>query len=795
MNFDLRLKALAGLMHSRTEQAGTALTQALDRAQGTLREETQYQLIEQALSVLEVIGPRFSNQVVPEIVNFTTSVKTRPLTHAGELAEFVPLITKYRNASKLIARSVEVLSRLRYLETKEITAALLELSIDDDEDVRSKSLDALKQSASYDIEVFYGNDQQRGIGARPQKDVADFISDLNDEDFVKYQQAIVQVAEGLLSATIEGTKWSSSTITISRGAVPAIPDVAEVRSKAIDSLKRLYWLVREVPQKFSVISALQSATRPNMGGNSDEAVKDMIARNCVDVLRFFESLVADAEFPIVQKIESYSYWIFYHSSSPEVKSNALQVERTIGANLEYQIYKTLIGFEGIFGPWEQLRKEDGTWNEVDRFRKEKAEEFARNITLADYPSWRERIISYSKTESQDLATFPVFYYFLEVFAKTQPGLALKLVLEDSDRIASFLIPLLRGLWMGPEQTAIKEVVSKWIASGRNLYASAKQFLDCANIDVALLMCLLKKAGDLDDLNTVAMVMSVVVSNDQGDDEIVRDLFVPALEILTEHQSARWVFDIWYRREARALIERLDDGVIDLILDNLMFLEAVNYHAEEILYSIAKRNSKKVVEFFCRRSAEEKDYEKILERYDAVPFALQKLNKPLALQAEMVVGIVRKQYDKDSKLFMFRGAQLLKIIFSEFPPEFEGELLKIVNSDGDQNIEFVLAVLRNYEGETFIHNVCRAIIQRLPNDSSLWSEISIALQNTGGVSGEYGFVEAYERKKAEVQDWLNDPSDKTKAFATWYIAQLDQMILAERRRADEEIALRKQRYDE
>ena len=158
-------------------------------------------------------------------------------------------------------------------------------------------------------------------------------------------------------------------------------------------------------------------------------------------------------------------------------------------------------------------------------------------------------------------------------------------------------------------------------------------------------------------------------------------------------------------------------------------------------------------------------------------------------------IVREQYDGDYGMFVFRGGHLLKTIFPQFSPEFESELLKLVDEGSDGNTEFVLAVLRNYEGQAFIHNVCKAIVKQVPADSQYRTEVAVALQNTGVVSGAYGFAEAYDRKKTEMQAWLNDPSDKVKEFAARYINGLDAMSAADRKRADEEIALRKQHYDE
>jgi hypothetical protein len=795
MDFDLRLKALASLATSQTDAAIDALKQALQKAQASLLEDTQYDLLEQSLAVLETIGHRFSDEVAPNIIAFIAAIRNRQITYAAELSTFGADIAKYQNASTLAVRAIEVLLRLRYLATQTVTQALLKLSVDEDKEICSKAIDGLKTTAAYDLDVFYGPDRQSGLGGYPQKQVLDLLLGLRDEELIEFQRAILAISESLLSPTIEGTRWSSTAVTISHGATPASDGVVDIRGDTIRLLKRLYALVEGNPQKLSVISVLNDATRPHRAPTGGDEVSAMIIRNTQDVLDFYGSLIGTADFQIVQKIESLSYWIFYHAPNEQVKRYALGIEKAVAANDEYQIYKTLIGFEGIFVGWEQLRKNDSYWEETDKFRKEKAAEFASSITPDNFLTWRARILAYAKTRSDDMATFPIFYYFLETFAKAQPKLALKLTSEDTNEVAGFLISLLRGLWSTPEQPAVRQLLDGWIRAGQHLYASTKQFLDCPTLDRTLVKRLLDRAAELNELHTVALVMSVAASNYHDDDTIIGELFMPALEILTDRGSPHWIFDLWFRREARVVISKLNEHGTNLILRNLMLLEEIDYHAEEILYLVAQRMPEKVLMFLCQRLSEEEQGKKKRKTYDAIPHTLHKLNKPLAAIPKEAVRIVRAQYDGDFGMFVFRGAHLLKTIFPQFSPEFESELLSLVDEGGDENLEFVLAVLRNYEGQTFIHNVCKAIVKKVPADFQFRTEVSIALQNTGVVSGAYGFAEAYERKKTEMQDWLNDPSDIVREFAAWYVEGLNQMIAVDRQRADEQIALRKQRFDE
>ncbi len=71
---------------------------------------------------------------------------------------------------------------------------------------------------------------------------------------------------------------------------------------------------------------------------------------------------------------------------------------------------------------------------------------------------------------------------------------------------------------------------------------------------------------------------------------------------------------------------------------------------------------------------------------------------------------------------------------------------------------------------------------------------IVLSQMGVVSGEYGFVEGYERKKQEIQDWKKDTSKVIKNFAQKYENYLSKQIGYERKKADEDIEIRKREFE-
>lgn len=797
MEFGTRLKLLSRLAASWTPDARAALEQEFASATHNLASESDYDRLEEALSVTETIGYRFSSRTVTAVDSFARSIEQRTLTFTEPDSLVVQLTSPYRNAAALLVKAIEVLVPIRYLEPAPILRILLDLKRHQTERVSRKAHDALRELAEYDIHVFYGAGEHRGVEASPQRAILDELEKLPHDQVTRDFATVVELLTYLVSPSMQGSSWSSTAVTLSRAETPGLPTVADVRARSIAQLTELYYRASSVSERLHTVEALTNATRTERAGR-DENSRAMFVRDAKSVLAFFAQAVEGAELPVVQKIEHNTYWIFFHAISGEVETAALAVKGAIAKRADYEVYRTLIGFEGIFGDWHELkanraRDPDGS----DERRKQLAAEYVESVTEANFEEWRVRILLYARTQSEDLATFPVFYHFLENLARSRPKLALRLLSENAAALERFLIPILRGIWVGPERAAARSIVEGWVRDGLYLYPSAKQFLSNADVDVDLLQTILGRAAEIDERNTIAEIVEVAVSNYSGPARktLIDRLFLPAIDRLTEKFDARWVYNIWYRRELTDLLRDLDESGTALVLANLENVLRVEHHVEEVLYLIAERAPDKVLALFRRRLAMEAAKTAPAEEFDAVPFQFYKLQEPLAKAPALAVKLIRDSYEQDPSLFQYRGAHLLKSIFPEFSGEFENQLLTLVRGGNKGDIEFVVAILRNYEGETFIHNVCKEIVRQSADDAAIQNEVAIALETTGVVTGEYGMAEAYERKKGEIASWLSDPDERIRTFAEKYVASLDKMIVAERARAREDIALRKHRFGE
>lgn len=308
----------------------------------------------------------------------------------------------------------------------------------------------------------------------------------------------------------------------------------------------------------------------------------------------------------------------------------------------------------------------------------------------------------------------------------------------------------------------------------------------------LLARVLEKAIEAKNIRAIVACMSSAVSNFSTDQyrEQIR-LFASAITALTELNSSAWIFELWFRPKIKGFLGALDEMLVDSVLANLMTLEEIDYHAEELLYILAQTHAVRVLNFFVARVKAAPALGS--SKFEAVPFELHKVNEALAQHPRECVEAIKPLYEGNYGTFVYGGGRLLKNIFPSFPSDFSRELSQLIQSGRSNDIETVLAVLRNYDGMSAVAPLCLEIVDHLPLSDPLLEEVEVVLESTGVVTGEFGFAEAMEVKRQEALAWLNSESDKIRKFAESYVASLERRIVSERVRATESIALRKAQY--
>ncbi|MDZ5455791.1 hypothetical protein [Azohydromonas lata] len=795
-DLELRLATLAKLLDNPAAPVQERLVEELRRAERTLQQSVDYDELDAALKTLAVLARKFHGAIVPTLHAFVRSVPSRNLTQGGEPIAASRL--RHRSASHLICDAIDVPNSLRYVRLEEVLDFLLDLSRNDDEEVCKKARRALDALAEFNLNHF------GTLGARPQTAIVESLSKRGDDQLREDADAILSVLRVVLSSSMQGHAFTYNAVTISRGSVVSGAGVSEMRASAIALLKRMYQLKDEVSYHTSVLSVLNAATHRESGAVDGDTTR-MFERDAVTVLTFLRELVAGAALPLVQTIEHQAYWDYFHAATPEIEKAALQVRDAVGLRPDYQIYKQLIGFEGIFGDWEKLRRSEEEWDYSNTKRQEAARHLVDSIGETNQIEWRDRILEFSKTESEDLATFPVYYEFLELLGQTRPGLALELVREHELRMRPFLIPLIGGLWNSECHQDIDATVQRWIDEGSHIETIAKSVLKGGASRLAVLSRVVARSAELDNRYALSVAMGVAAALYGEGCNPAKDVFMTALREMAKRNDASWASTFWFGREFKRFAEAMSADEQAEVLASMVTLPELSYQAEEVLRAIGEKNIDALMNFLEERLTVEighraqrrRDGGDLLDdKFEAIPYHLHALKNVLQEHPQAVLAMLRRGFkgDEAASMFPYRsGARLIKAVFPGFEPEFQKLLLDFVASGDRVDLEFVLAIVRSYGGGAPILDVCKAIVKVVPQESKEWRTLAAAIKTIGGVWGEYGLVNAFEAKRDEIAAWRADEDALVRAFADWLTEQLERMIAFEKQQADEELTLRKYRY--
>lgn len=641
------------------------------------------------------------------------------------------------------------------------------------------------------------------VGYFVQDVILDHLEKLSPEELDNARRIAINVASQILEPSAESTTSAYRTFTINQAALSGDENLAKVRARAIKLLVSLYKNEYSEEEKKSIISALNNAAKTPHLQYSDKLLS-LIYDNTTEVINFFMTLISSGDYEVLESVEEDVSWHYKranisaenHSaeafeSAQNLRKIATNFRDQLNKDSSYVIYKTLVGYESVFP--ESWDNEDWGYEKEKPYREQKAIEYVASIKENTQDFWTSMILRCAQTESIDMATFPYFGFFLTELAKTKPDFALGLVDLKNPKLEKFFSSILDGLFKHDREKAIA-LIRRWLAETKYLGPSIYVFMWNDLPDLSLLEELLQKAIEQENLKALSSLIAVVVRNFKVErKELIQAIILPAIKTFTAHKNPHWIHDVWFMPEMDAAMQLLDANGADIILKNLLLLSKIDFYSERILEKIAKQFPEKVLEFFGSRLVIERE-EEHEERYEPIPYNLLDLQKVLGDHPELVLKATLS-WDVGDGLFQYRGGRFIKAIFPTVTPELELALANVVNVGNEKEIRAVMAVLSNYKGETPIQNIARSAVKVLPEGSKILNQIWAALLATGVVHGEWGFVEAYKNKYAELESWLEDTDPKVQAFGRKLLDSLQQQINAEIRRTEESVALGKLDYPE
>lgn len=728
---------------------------------------------------------------------------------AARATEPVPIETTFGNmqgfkADAVTKLVVEIVENLRYVDVVGSLQMLIAICRDEpNDDIRKQIVNAVKQLAEYNIDAY------NQVGPMVQMALVDHLDGMSDAEVDNVRPIALTVWTEAIQSDITGAKWKADSVVLSTGAVPASEELREIRDRAIEALFAAYDRSTVDAQKLEILSSLDAATRtPNQAQYSNE----LLATTLKDATRIVEFVTERAKAESYELLQHLEYQFLYDYFRAESLTNdpenrfccqaeaealvaaIIKFRDTINADDRFVRYKVLVGFESVYP--RHWSEEDFDFEGADEYRSDEAKRYIDEINAANENHWFDLIARCAETKSSDLAIFPVFGNFISQLAERKPEVADRLLAKASEDLRNFLSGFLNGLARSGRLDIYERTLKTELESARNLVGVARhlRYSDVKNPD--FVDSLLRRAIDRGDPMAVIECLLFALEH-YGTEKIADgDTFLrDAFTFLNERRDARWASQAWFLQKATKFYEELTPERMAQILQNLGYLRQVNYQVERILARLAERQPEAIWDYFGVRLVTEKTEGDDEDRFEAVPFRFNGLEKELSKDPQLAIRKGLSWFARNRELFQFRGGRLLSNAFPNCTPGFAAELAELVKAGGDTEADFALAILRNYRGETSTYVVLKEIVSRFPDDTRKMSGVRASIDSTGVVSGEFGLAEAYQAKKESLADWLADERPAVEAFAEKHVAELGLMVASERRRAEVDSEMRNRDYDD
>ena len=723
--------------------------------------------------------PRKAFRVVEEICN-----KKPKKPNVTNIKDFGKLYGKKHE--DLLVKCVKILSHIRYLETKKVFKLLEKLHHNHNKKVQSETAKSIEMISQYNIFML----QQ--VEYKTQELILNEIEKWGKRRLIKNFELILIVSKEMLEPTFEGDSMPDyKTFTFHSGPLVVTDSLKSIRKRNVALLKKLYRSVNDLSIQAKILLTLQGATQIPHSHLYGDDLEQMVLNDTNDIINFYLEILPTAENKLIQDIEEQKIW-FTHQFTKIPLRKLGELGEAIKSNSFYNMFKVFVGYDG------QLDS-DYDFNRDQQTRTKKVHEFVESASLDNFDDWRKKILAVVKNYSgAELGSYGYFKMFLSELGKKKTDLAINLIKSNEKQLAPFLLSILSGIWISDKKKA-KDLISKWVSEGKYLHAWGFIFVTINELDRDLLRKVLNKAKLSKDTQALNNILSSILYH-YHKNKSLKSEFIEVIKILSKLKNTRWVNNLWFKRNP--ILDDLSKEDWEPIFKGLLIIPTIDYHAEEILKYVAKKDPAKVVNFFHDRvGIKSKKKRDIDDRYDGVPFNFHKLGEALRPHAKVVVPMLLNWYDdggeKYNWLYQWEASHMFEEIFPSFDFILERALITIIKKGTKKSRRIIFSVLSKYKGNSSLWGIVRAMVKQYAGTKE-YEEVRDRLfgylSQTGVVTGEDGFVRAFEAKKIEIQALKKYPDKNIKRFVKEYEEYLNSKISAEQKRTNEQIELMKRRLD-
>lgn len=678
---------------------------------------------------------------------------------------------EWMSHEELIEKSIDLLEKLRYVSSKKVFLLLLKLVKNSKKAIKEKAIKSLKKIAEYNLYTL------KVIGYQAQFILLDEIEKLDELSATSNTDAILALLEEILDCSYEGTEMKDyKTFTFHRGALVGSKNLEVIRNRALEILKKLYRNSKGTTVKKRILEVMGKATHPPID-SYEKSLEDIIVKNTKNIVSFYIEVVKSGKSEIINEIEEQVFYMEERRRRPLKYSKELKF--LIAQNKDYWIHKTFIGYSHNFTKSDNRKT-------AEEERKSRVEEFIKQICEENFNEREERILKIMLNQDfNDIGVYHYFNYFLFEVGKQKPLIAQRLIGSNENHFWIFLSPIITGILNSSKKTIAISYINSRISQWKFLPIIADTLTYIGRIDENILKLLLTKSKQLWDTLSLKKAIHWIAQNTSEKDIDYKDEFTESIKELTKYKDYWRVQNVWH--QPNSILNSLNKNQVSIVLDNLLRCPRIDYEIENILTTIANRFPRLIISFFEKRiemQMKEKRW------YDALPYELHYLQKALLDQKEIVIEAIFKRFHKKGRLYQRDWGSLLKSIFPL--EQLDEKLTSLLMTWKETNIDIVMSVLSKFQWHlTLDSEAIITLIKKHPNHND--TLISLFSATWGIVGGEYGFVNSLLSKKEALNERKKSKKKYLQKFMKQYEENLSLQIEYEKKRADENLALRKHEY--
>ena len=681
--------------------------------------EDNNELYDRLSEVSEYLIPQYDDlsAVAPEIHKVLWAVVENARERPTQDIDLGGYKVKGHSAEDVARLGVQIISDYRFADVESTLDTLLRFyKAEPSREIRQQIVEVVEKLAGYNLHVW------RQVGPNIQLYLADRFSNMAPDEIEQIRSIATAVWRELLGWNIDGTTWSSNSVQISQGAVPASEPLKDIRKLAIEGLTGLLDRSKTDDQRRPIIAAFWEAAQLPMQANYSN---DTLATAISDLKTIADILLprlGQMDFHLWQHIESHlfrEYKRFNALAQAEddkkgcrdqaralvdaIKSVRNKMNRTRG----YVRYKTLVGFEGIFS--QQWDNDAFGYAEVEKLRKKKAAKFVDEINEANEDNWLATMKKCAATKSNDWATFPIFGEFITLLGERKPGVVLRAIATNDNDLLNFLPSMLAGLAKSSAKKEYAELVGQYVESGAHLAEIARQYRFKDAVARADLKALLDSAiAHGDDIAVIESLICSMIKWAALGDGVIQSVFLPAMEHLTGKKDCRWVRGAWFLPGGKAFFAHITKDQAQAVLDNLTYAQKIDHEYERVLACIGNVYPGLIWRYFRDRLLSEDD--DLDKPFEVIPYQLYDIPNVLGRDPEAAMVELRSWYKPGDNRFQFTGGRLLHAIYPACTKELAAAAMKTVMACTDDDIDFVLHCFRPYRGESTLHPVAKMLVR-------------------------------------------------------------------------------------